>query len=256
MENSVQNGQKTEKTPVLVEILTPECLPDVLVLQNAVRAALSDDQKMFVLPQPDSYFEKFLMRQGGLMVGLRENGTLVAQIVLMGALSLDEVIESNALTRSEVTLHHATSTDHIIIAKSMAVHPERQGNGLSQKLLQAMLTQTAVRSADHIFAQISAENIRSWELFLRNGFGIVAAALDPSDGKPRFVLQRPTRGFVLHPMASVDDVDALADFASIMRLTQREALIGFSENLTPGGLAFFARAENAVSWYDKAVEGE
>jgi len=134
------------------------------------------------------------------------------------------------------------------------VHPGLRGNGLSQQLLQAALAQPVTRTADHVFAQISAANTRSWELFLRNGFSIVAAALDPNDSQPRFVLQRSALGFHLHPMASVEDVDPIKDFSSIMRLTQREALVGRLETMAPeSGLIFHARAEGAVSWYDKTA---
>jgi GNAT superfamily N-acetyltransferase len=214
---------------------------------------------MFVLPQPAGYFEKFLAGQGGTIIGFRAEGNLVGQIVLMGPMTLEEAIDKNAITRSEVTFHHANPSEPVVIAKSMAVHPDWQGNGLSQHLLQTALAQPMARAADHVFAQVSAGNMRSWELFLRNGFGIVAAGLDPGDGQPRFVLQKPASGFALYPMASADDVDPVKDFSSIMRLTQREGLIGRPEAMTMGpisGLAFYAHAEGAASWSDKtAVTG-
>jgi ribosomal protein S18 acetylase RimI-like enzyme len=231
-------------------LLESQHLDEVLVLQDETRAALSEGQKMFVLPQPASYFEKLLSRETGLMVGLRSSGCLVAQIVLMGPLTLEEASDRNAITRSDVTFHHATPVESVVIAKSMAVHPDMRGNDLAQHLVQTALAQPLARIADHVFAQISVENTRSWELFLRNGFGIVAAALDPEDGKPRFVLQKPALGFGIHKTASVDEVDAVKDFASIMRLTQREALIGFPE-FGSSKLAFHARTEMAASWYDK-----
>jgi hypothetical protein len=132
----------------------------------------------------------------------------------------------------------------------MSVHPDWRGNDLAQHLLQTALVQPLARIADHVFAQISVENGRSWDLFLRSGFGVVAAALDPQDGKPRFVLQKPALGFGLHTIASVDEIDPIGDFPGIMRLTQREALIGLPE-LGSTKLAFHARTEMAASWYDK-----
>jgi len=230
-----------------LEILEQHHLPEVLSLQASVRAALPLEQKMFVLPQPESYFENFLARRGGAIIGLRMRGELAAQIVLMGPLTLEQAIDKNAITRSEVAFHHAAPSESVAVAKSMAVHPDFQGNGLAQHLLQAALAQPLARLADHVFAQISAENIRSWELFLRNGFSIVAAALDPGDGQPRFILQKPALGFALHGVASIQDVDPAKDFSSIMRMTQREALIGQLEIDT--SLAFYARTEAAASWY-------
>ena len=174
-------------------------LDEVLALQDITRAALPEGQKMFVLPQPAAYFEKLLKRENGLMVGIRVDGKLVAQIVLMGPMTLEEAIDRNAITRSDVMFHHAAPTETVVVAKSMAVHPDLRGNGLSQHLLQAMLAQPVARIADHVFAQISVENNRSWELFMRNGFSIVAAAIDPVDNKARFVLQKPALGFAFMP---------------------------------------------------------
>src|ERR1700735_4804971 len=85
-----------------IQILEPEHLMQVLMLQEVTREALPEDQKMFVLPQKPDYFEKFLTRKNGLMVGIRADGLLIAQMAVMGALTLEEAVERNAITRNEV----------------------------------------------------------------------------------------------------------------------------------------------------------
>jgi GNAT superfamily N-acetyltransferase len=125
---------------------------------------------------------------------VRTSGKLIAQIVLIGPVPLGDAIISSMITRNEVYFHHANEQDQIVIAKSMAVHPEWRGHDLSSIMLTNLLQMQQVRSADHLFAQMSVDNVRSWELFLKNGFGIVAAAIDPNDRKPRFILQRPSMG--------------------------------------------------------------
>jgi ribosomal protein S18 acetylase RimI-like enzyme len=233
-----------------VALLTPDDLPDVLNLQDETRAALPTGQKMFVLPQPSAYFQSLLNRDTGFMVGIRVDGKLVAQMAMMGALTLDEMTEQQKLTRNDVAFHHADASESVVIAKSMAVHPDWRGNELSQSMLEAALSAPLARTADHVFAQVSVDNVRSWDLFLRQGFGIVAAAIDPADQKPRFILQKPALGFALHHMQSAEAVDAAADFAAIMRLTQREALIGKLDRGAGFKLAFYASAEMAASWHD------
>jgi GNAT superfamily N-acetyltransferase len=231
-----------------VEILKPTHLAQVLALQDATRAALSEAQKMFVLPQPNAYFEKLLGRQQGCMIGVWAKGQLIAQMVMMGAVTLDDAVARNLFTKNDVAFHHAEPTDLVVAAKSMAVHPDWRGNELSQFMLESALDLPFVRAADHVFAQMSVENLRSWDLFLREGFGVVAAALDAGDHKPRFIMQKPALGFAFYEQSSVDGVDALSNFSAIMRLCGREALIGCPDETHKGKLAFFASGDTAATW--------
>jgi GNAT superfamily N-acetyltransferase len=208
---------------------------------------------MFVLPQSKEYFEKLLNRRNGFMVGVRRGDDMIAQIAMMGPFTLEEAITTNAITRNDVNFHHAEPTDLVVIAKSMAVHPDYRGNDLSQSILEAALDQTLVRTSDHVFAQISVENARSWELFLRHGFCITAAAIDQSDQKPRFIVQKPAMGFALHYASSVDGIHAYGDFVDIMSLTGREALIGQFDMIGTGQLAFYASQDMAAAWSDEPV---
>ncbi|MFY9288345.1 MAG: GNAT family N-acetyltransferase [Alphaproteobacteria bacterium] len=234
-----------------IDILTLTDLSDVLALQEQTRASLPAEQKMFVLPQPESYFANLLEQKNGVMIGIRTEGKLISQMVLMGPLTIETMIDQQKLTRNEIDFHHANPSDSTVIAKSMAVHPDWRGNELSQHMLDTALNLPLARMADHMFAQVSVENVRSWELFLRSGFGIVAAALDPTDHKPRFILQKPSLGFALHHSQAANSIDPAADFSSIMRMTQREALIGQMDKIDPLKLSFFASADMAAVWNDE-----
>lgn len=236
-----------------IAVLGVEHLAQVLALQDETRSALPEAQKMFVLPQSSEYFARLLERRNGLMIGVRVKGQLVAQMALMGPLTLDDAIDRNAVTRNDVPFHHADVSELIVVAKSMAVHPDWRGNELSQHMLEAALDQPIARTADHVFAQISVDNVRSWELFLKRGFGVVAAAVDPTDQKPRFILQKPALGLALHEAPSIDSLDPSSDFAAIMRLTGREALVGkLDENGLSFRLAFHANKNKAGAWSDDA----
>jgi GNAT superfamily N-acetyltransferase len=241
-------------TDVSIAVLRPEHLDRVLVLQGETRAALPDAQKMFVLPQSPEYFSNLLARQNGLMLGVWLADKLIAQMALMGSLSLEDAIARNAITRNDVMFHHAGAFESVVVAKSMSVHPAWRGHELSAAMLDAALTLPLARAADHVFAQISADNVRSWDLFLRAGFGIVAAGVDPSDHKPRFIMQKPAIGFGLHYAPGQTGVDPAADFAAIMRLTEREALIGRPAGGDAFKLAFYASTELAAVWSDAPIE--
>lgn len=236
------------KVEATIWLLEPDDLPKVIALQEETRNALPEAQKMFVLPQQPDYFKKLLAQENGLMLGVVANGHMIAQMAVMGTVRLEDAIHNNLITRNEVHFHHANEWETVVIAKSMAVHPDWRGNDLSATMVEAMLGLPQTRAADHVFAQISADNIRSWDVFLRHGFGIVAAAIDPNDHKARFVLQRPALGFALHPHHAVDDIDPTADFAAILRLTGREALVGRPDLGVGFKLAFYASTEHAAAW--------
>lgn len=236
-------------------LLGPEHLDQTQLLLAETREALSDAEKMFVLPQPQAYFEKLLARRNGAMLGVTVGERVIAQMAVMGSLTLDEAIERNAITRNDVYFHHALPNDVVAVAKSVAVHPGWRGNGLAEVMLKAALDLPMSRAADHMFAQASVDNMRSWAMFLRFGFGVVAAAVDPNDLKPRFVLQRPTLGFGLREAPSVEGVSPTASFAAMMRLTSREALIGQIPSGGIGyGLSFFASEISAAAWSDEGQQ--
>jgi ribosomal protein S18 acetylase RimI-like enzyme len=236
-----------------LEILGPKDIDYVLTLQEETRAALSEDHKMFVLPQSASYFQNLLEQKNGVMIGIRSRGQLISQMAVMGAMTVEDMIDLQKLTHNDIVLHHAAPSDFAVIAKSMAVHPSFRGNELSQHMLDMALNLPIARRADHMFAQISVGNTLSWDLFLRQGFGIVAAAIDPVDNKPRFVMQKPTLDFAIHHMQTTGGIDPAMDFPAIMRMTQREALIGQLDTTQASKLAFHASADMAAAWHDDAT---
>jgi hypothetical protein len=226
-----------------ISILDGSDLSDVLALQEMTRQALPADKKMFILPQGTAYFQNLLMRQTGIMIGIRAEGQLIAQMALMGPMELREAIALHIITNNDVPFPHASLTDSVIVFKSMARNPEWRGNDLAKNMLTFALDQPFTRIVDHVFAQISAGNKRSWDSFVRHGFGIVAAAYDPKDGQPRFIFQKPAFGFDFAPAIIADDVDAKVDFPAIINLTQREALIGTYDGDASDKLVFMRSNE-------------
>jgi GNAT superfamily N-acetyltransferase len=226
-----------------VNLLGADDLADVLALQDATRAALPANMKMFILPQGTAYFQNLLTHMTGLMVGIRTQGKLIAHMALMGPMPLREAIALRVITNNDVAFPHAALTDSVVIFKSMSVHPDWRGNDLSQNLLAFALDLPFTRVVDHIFAQVSVANKRSWDVFVRQGFGIVAAALDPKDKQPRFIFQKPTFGFDFAREVIADEVDPLLDFSAIANLTQRDSLVGVYEEGSTKHLAFLRNRE-------------
>jgi len=226
-----------------IDILGSEDLTDVLALQDATRGALAADRKMFVLPQGTAYFQNLLMRQTGLMIGIRTSKKLIAQMALMGPMELREAIALKIITSNDVPFPHASLTDSVIVFKSLAAHPDWRGNDLAKNLIAYALELPFTKVVDHVFAQISVGNKRSWDSFVQQGFGIVAAAYDPNDKQPRFIFQKPAFGFDFAHEVIADDVDPVSDFPAIVNLTQRDGLIGVYDEDSKDKLAFLRSRE-------------
>ncbi|MDR3423565.1 MAG: hypothetical protein P4M13_00590 [Alphaproteobacteria bacterium] len=227
-----------------IDSLGEEALSDVLALQDAAYAALPADKKRFILRQGAGYFLDLMMRRTGVMIGARTNkGQLVAQMALHGPVTLREAIALRLITKNDVPFHHAALTDNIVVIQSMTAHPDWRGNNLPQNMLAYGMSLPFVQMADHVFAQIAADNRRSWDVFARNNFGIVAAAYDPDDNLPRFIFQKPAFGFDFAPEVIADDVDPIEDFPAIVTLTQREALVGMYDENPTGKLSFLRSNE-------------
>ncbi len=230
-----------------IGVLNSADIDSVIELHETTRAALPVDRKRYILPQPSIYFENLLNRKTGLMLGLRAKDKLVAQMALMGPMPLRQAIFDQVITHNEVPFHHASLSDPVIVLKSLASHPDWRGNDLAKNLVAFAIEYPFAQVCAHLFAQVSVGNKRSWDAFMRNKFGIVAAAYDPDDGLPRFIFQRPTFGFDLEPAIMADEVDPLADFPAIVSLTQREALIGVYGEDSAEKLIFFRSREEEMS---------
>ncbi|MFA4993839.1 MAG: hypothetical protein WC521_00840 [Bdellovibrionales bacterium] len=227
----------------VIDILGDADLSDVMALHEAARTALPADKDFFLSPQGTAYFQNFLTHQTGIMVGIRAAGKLMAQMAMAAPAPLREAIALHAITNNDVPFHHASLNDTIVVFKSMATHPDYRGNDLEKYLLDFAIGLPFSQICDHVFAQISVGDKRVWNAFAGQKFGIVAAAYDPQDGKPRFIFQKPAFGFDLIPHIIADDVDPVADFSAIVSLTQREGLIGQYEYGSKEKLSFLRNRE-------------
>jgi hypothetical protein len=52
---------------------------------------------------------------------------------------------------------------------------------------------------------------------------------------------------------TIDDVDPIANFSTIIRMTEREALVGKIDTITGFKLAFHASQELAAAWSDAEI---
>jgi len=223
--------------------LTSADLVDVLALQETARALLPAEMKGFVPVQSVAYFQNMLSDITGQMIGIRCEGRLVAHISVIGPMELREAIAMRLITNNDIPFHHATLTDTIIVLANKLTHPDWRGYGFGAALLEAAMSLPLAQTSDHIFAQIPVGDRRSWDAYMRQGFGIVAAGYEPQDKHPHFILQKPAFGFDFSPAIIADEVDPSEDFSAIVNLTKREALVGVFEAPEATTLSFMRNRE-------------
>jgi hypothetical protein len=214
-------------------------LPEVLALQDAAYASLSLTLKSATRFQSTAYFQNLLTRQTGVMVGVRTEGKLIAQLCLLGPMDVSEAIALHVVTDNDVPFSHAALTDSVIVFKDMSVHPHWRDTNLEASLVAYALELPMCRIANHIFTQVFAEDKKSHDTYALQGFGLVAAAEDLKSRQPTFIFQKPIFGFDFSPTIIVDDVDPILDFSAIVNLTQRDALVGLYEKGSNDRLEFF-----------------
>ncbi len=226
-----------------IDVLDESDITDVLALHETARAALPADKKHFVPAQGTAFYQNFLSRQTGLMIGIRYSRKIIAQMTMESPMPLREAIALHVITNNDIRYFHASLDDNIVVFRSIETHPEFRGNNLEQYLLNFASELPFAHVADHLFAQVAANDKRVWNAYASFKFGIVGAAYDTQDKQPRFIFQKPAFGFDLVPDLIADEVDPMADFPAIIALTQREGLVGYYESGSKERLSFLRNRE-------------
>ena len=225
------------------DILDAPVLSDILALQEAARAALPAEARALFQPLGTAFFQNLLTRQTGLMIGIRKDNKLIAQMGLVGPMELREAVALHIITDNDIVFSHAALTDSVIIFKGLSTHPSWRSDDLEKSLVSYALGLPFCQVIGHVFAQAPVGDKSHWNAFATQGFGIVAAAYDAKDSRSRFIFQKPAFGFDFSPAIIADDVDPVLDFPAIINLTQREALVGIYEEGSTTRLAFFRNRE-------------
>ncbi len=228
-----------------IDILRDSDMDQVWALHGAVRASLPESQRDALLPQSETYYRNLLTHTTGLMVGVRVDSALAAMMALTEPMALREAIGLHMLGASGVFFHHASLDDMVSVFDAPLTNPVWSDGNLEKNLLSFAVWLPYAQSADHVFAQVPAGLTLGWGPLMRQKFGVVAAANDPENDVPQFILQKPSFGFDLEPCPMADEVDPVSDFSAIARLTQKQALIGVLESEGAARLSFMRNREEA-----------
>ncbi len=151
-----------------------ENITDILALQDTVINSLTADEKSFVLPKSQAFFEQHLS-QGNTILGVMHNGQLIAQSIILNP------TPENGKT-GMVDMNLAASPEKVTVLQGVLVHPEYRGNKLMTVMVDTWLSLAAEENRIHAIAEVTTDNYHSWSVFLKEGLSIHSIGVDATDG--------------------------------------------------------------------------
>lgn len=145
-------------------------------LHDLVHASLPPEEKSFILPRSLEYFQRHFTRGfGSTMIGIVHENILVAKSVILHP-------EENCAPDELGGAILSTKPESTSILQAATVHPDYQGNGLMQAMVQHWMAYAQSQNKTHAMAEIEVRNHKSWSTFLKIGLNIVRVGKSPVDG--------------------------------------------------------------------------
>jgi len=150
-------------------------------LHQLVVDSLGPDEKEFLLPKSESYFQKMFKGEAGYTIGVKINDQLVAKSVIT-------LPKSGDLENGLEGIRTPVENDKIAVFESDVVHPDWRGLGLN-KWMTAYREQVARDlGKTNVLSQIYYNNIANIHAHMKNGMQIIDAIYYPEDNAPIFYL--------------------------------------------------------------------
>lgn len=151
-----------------------ENMNDILALQDVVIQSLTAEEKNYVLPKSQAFFERHLS-QGNTVLGIVHNGQLIAQSII-----LNPTAENPKTGMVDMALN--AGPEKITVLQGVLVHPDYRGNKLMSVMVDEWLSLAAQEGRVHAIAEVTTDNYYSWSVFLKEGLSIHSLGVDPTDG--------------------------------------------------------------------------
>lgn len=158
-----------------VHLLGKHDIPDILNLQQKIFNDLPEEQKSFILPKTEEFFEKHFSRGHNQMLGIYVDGKLIAQSIILNP--TEEHPETGMVDMKDVD-----SPDKVSIIEGVLVDADYRGNHLMEKMVQYWIDYTDSIGREHVIAEIAVDNPYSWGVFLDKGLTLHSMGVDPDDG--------------------------------------------------------------------------
>ncbi|MBI1327290.1 MAG: hypothetical protein GC136_06565 [Alphaproteobacteria bacterium] len=206
---------KSGKAYRLVYAQIPDT-PVLAALHEYVIASLPAEEKTFMLPKPESFFEYHLQQgAGNAVISAYIEERLVAKSIIL------HPHESYAYRPLEGTPLPPQGLSSVSVMQGTSVHPEYRGNGLMQIMVKAWQKHAADHNRDYLIAEIETRNVYSLKNFLDEGLSIVSAGYDPLDNAPVSIGYKKRSKFAVATHLNIPTSDEIwCDVQDVERIQQ------------------------------------
>jgi hypothetical protein len=154
--------------------MTANEIDEILELQKTVYDALGKSQKAFILPK-SSTFLKELFASGGTMIGVRSEGKLIAQSMVVNP-------NSRHPDTGMVDMPFSAPPEMISVFQGVIVHPDMRGHHLGAMMCKHWVEACQHNGRRHLMAETALTNIASQKIFFSHNMPAVSVGTDPVDG--------------------------------------------------------------------------
>ncbi|MFA6279319.1 MAG: hypothetical protein WC612_00815 [Bdellovibrionales bacterium] len=157
--------------------LLPSDLPQIMTLQQTVIDHLPPLNKNFIVPKTAEQFHQ-RMTQCGTMIGhVTQNGALVSY----GGIAFP----TKSWPTADMLINPQTlpcGPTSLSVIQNSVVHPEHRKKGLHGELIAVREQLCKTHGKSHAMGEVAAANPASLKGFLKTGYHVTHASIDPDDG--------------------------------------------------------------------------
>lgn len=174
---TLHNGHMiTTAQPFTIKALGKDYVPQIYTLHLESIAALTGDEKSFLLEKPKSFFEgHFSKAKDNIVLGIVCNDNLIGQSIILNPSTTHPGTGMTAMAP-------VGAPDTISVLQGVSVLPEFRNNKLMHQMVHAWLNHALLQNKQHALAEVEVHNIGSWSAFLNEGMQITSIGVDPDDG--------------------------------------------------------------------------
>lgn len=167
--------EKTGADYALV-LLTPAQIPQILALEDIAFAALTSEERAFLLKKDRAFFEDHFAN-GNTMLGIVHDGHLIAQSAIVNPTAVHPktgMVDMPALA--------GVAPDTVTVQQNVIVDPAYRGNHLMGVMVEEWISESRKAGRTELVSEVAAANPFSWNVYLQNGLHIESVGVDASDG--------------------------------------------------------------------------